>query len=45
MTKNGIDEVELVGSTLSDGPLYPLRKIASGGELSTFDACVGTQYG
>ncbi|MFN3328691.1 MAG: chromosome segregation protein SMC, partial [Fervidobacterium pennivorans] len=34
MTRNGIDEVELVGSTLSDGPLYPLRKIASGGELS-----------
>lgn len=30
----GIDDVELVGSTLSTGPLYPLRKIASGGELS-----------
>lgn len=26
--------MELVGSTLSTGPLYPLRKIASGGELS-----------
>jgi len=34
ISKNGIDEVELVGSTLSKGQLYPLRKIASGGELS-----------
>lgn len=31
---NGIDDIELVGSTLSTGSLYPLRKIASGGELS-----------
>lgn len=31
---DGIDDVELVGSTLSTGQLYPLRKIASGGELS-----------
>lgn len=31
---DGIDDVELVGNTLSSGPLYPLRKIASGGELS-----------
>ncbi|MGC9771698.1 AAA family ATPase [Fervidobacterium islandicum] len=34
MARDGIDDVELVGSTLSTGPLYPLRKIASGGELS-----------
>ncbi len=34
LSSNGIDEVELVGSTLSAGPLYPLRKIVSGGELS-----------
>ncbi len=34
ISKNGTDEVELIGSTLSKGQLYPLRKIASGGELS-----------
>ncbi|MGC8956042.1 MAG: AAA family ATPase [Fervidobacterium sp.] len=34
IAEDGIDDVELVGSTLSTGPLYPLRKIASGGELS-----------
>ncbi len=34
LSLDGIDNVELVGSTLSTGPLYPLRKIASGGELS-----------
>lgn len=31
---DGIDEIELVGSTLNKGEMYPLRKIASGGELS-----------
>ncbi|WP_342742942.1 AAA family ATPase [Fervidobacterium gondwanense] len=34
LSNDGIDDVELVGSTLSTGQLYPLRKIASGGELS-----------
>ncbi|HCI29568.1 MAG TPA: chromosome segregation protein SMC [Fervidobacterium sp.] len=34
ISPTGVDDVELVGSTLSTGPLYPLRKIASGGELS-----------
>lgn len=31
---DGADEVELVGTTIGSGGLLPLRKIASGGELS-----------
>ena len=34
MTSNGFDKVEIIGRTIKNEPLKPIRLIASGGELS-----------